>query len=145
VKRAETISNILERNPDAFRAKITTNQVKLSSPAPLSTQQGSAQKFKISGSHQKHELKSSSMQKSHNKKNDSEILSESGTQQRHTKGCNCKKSKCLKKYCECFQAGITCNQYCKCVNCKNIEGCDERRCILEHYAQIAAQNQEQAM
>jgi hypothetical protein len=29
MKRAETISNILERNPDAFRAKITTsNQVK---------------------------------------------------------------------------------------------------------------------
>ncbi|KAL7470897.1 hypothetical protein ACHAXS_011187 [Conticribra weissflogii] len=41
-------------------------------------------------------------------------------EQRAREGCNCKKNKCLKKYCECFRAGIKCNRnYCRCTNCKN--------------------------
>lgn len=37
----------------------------------------------------------------------------------HTKGCNCKNSKCMKKYCECYQAGVSCSERCKCVDCSN--------------------------
>ena len=44
------------------------------------------------------------------------------TPARHKKGCNCKKSFCLKKYCECFQAGVKCTDVCGCENCKNFEG-----------------------
>ena len=33
--------------------------------------------------------------------------------------CLCKKNKCLKKYCECFNNGNKCNENCKCFDCKN--------------------------
>lgn len=38
----------------------------------------------------------------------------------HQKGCRCKRSKCLKKYCECYNAGVKCNpNICQCIGCHN--------------------------
>ena len=43
----------------------------------------------------------------------------------HYKGCKCKASNCQKKYCECFERGVSCNpDKCKCENCKNGK-CDD--------------------
>ena len=35
--------------------------------------------------------------------------------------CNCAKSRCLKLYCDCFQAGDLCNTFCRCKQCLNTE------------------------
>lgn len=49
-----------------------------------------------------------------------------GSSNRHTdRTCNCKKSQCQKKYCECFNAGISCTEACNCSDCCNQDGLKE--------------------
>lgn len=37
------------------------------------------------------------------------------------KGCKCKKTKCIKKYCECYQNGLGCSVFCRCEGCFNTD------------------------
>jgi hypothetical protein len=41
--------------------------------------------------------------------------------------CNCKNSKCLKLYCECFRQGKMCGPGCSCRNCQNTTDFDDLR------------------
>ncbi|EDW13017.1 protein lin-54 homolog [Drosophila mojavensis] len=37
------------------------------------------------------------------------------------KGCCCKRSQCIKNYCDCYQSMAICSIYCKCVGCRNTQ------------------------
>lgn len=37
----------------------------------------------------------------------------------HVRGCKCKNSRCQKKYCECFEYGVSCSAKCGCKDCLN--------------------------
>ncbi|XP_035499045.1 spexin prohormone 2 isoform X1 [Scophthalmus maximus] len=49
----------------------------------------------------------------------------------HNKGCNCKRSSCLKNYCECFEANIMCSSRCKCVDCRNYDSGLKEKTVKE--------------
>ena len=38
----------------------------------------------------------------------------------HKTGCKCRKSACMKKYCECYAGSVKCSAACRCVGCKNM-------------------------
>jgi hypothetical protein len=42
-----------------------------------------------------------------------------GDMKREKTGCNCRRSNCIKNFCECFKKGIRCGPECNCVKCKN--------------------------
>jgi hypothetical protein len=50
---------------------------------------------------------------------DSKIKSDETGNKGHQNGCHCKRSACLKKYCECFAMAVPCGIKCRCLKCQN--------------------------
>lgn len=48
-------------------------------------------------------------------------------------GCNCKRSKCIKLYCECFHLKVFCTELCRCHSCANHKNneAEHKKAIIE--------------
>ena len=64
-------------------------------------------------------------------RNPSAFQSKVSVKKGHMAGCNCKKSQCLKKYCECFEGSVFCGGNCKCKSCENFSGSEVRLLLYD--------------
>lgn len=88
--RQQAVEATLERNPNAFRPKIAPSL-------------GAEDDADAVGRHNKVRINTTQKRRTSYNKFEPFVA----------QGCHCKKSSCLKKYCECFQANIFCADICR--------------------------------
>jgi len=47
------------------------------------------------------------------------IVPVAGAAVAHARGCTCRRSRCLKKYCVCYNERVACGEWCRCIACQN--------------------------
>ena len=57
--------------------------------------------------------------------------------------CKCRKSHCIKNYCECHNAGKSCSEACNCLQCENmLESKARKRKVSENISMWDYENKE---
>jgi hypothetical protein len=98
LERETAIRIILTRNPNAFETKFQKNTgLPVTDPAAMAATRNQDEASRQPGSLPM----------------PARILS-------HKLGCKCRKSACMKKYCECYAGNVKCSSNCRCVGCKNV-------------------------
>ncbi len=106
--RKKAIRLALDRNPAAFHPKIAHSTVTNFGDGAGGSGNGAGGAFSSSSS----------------------TAGGDTAERKHIKGCSCKRSGCLKNYCECYEAKILCSDRCRCTNCKNFEESSERKSLM---------------
>lgn len=137
--RQKARASILEKKPNAFQS----NGSNLKENVGDRSKNGKRQPQRL-----RHRLfANSSMNDSDGSKkedNDSIDLPVSSLRKHKKTGCKCKRSFCLKKYCDCYGAGVKCQpNVCRCYNCKNLPDgatpdltCSEQLLTNSNYLQM---------
>jgi hypothetical protein len=107
LERETAIRIILTRNPNAFETKFQKNtNLPLNDPEAMAVMRQQQQQ-------QQQRLQDAVTRAPGALPLPARILS-------HKLGCKCRKSACMKKYCECYAGNVKCSSNCRCVGCKNM-------------------------
>jgi hypothetical protein len=105
-ERKDAIRNILGRNPSAFDTKFK----KTADRNNINNNNGNNPTMTMMMTTATANATTMSLA---DKEQQARILS-------HKLGCKCRKSACMKKYCECYAGNVKCSGNCRCVGCKNM-------------------------